>query len=258
MAYDMIEYTRDGAVSKIRLNRPKALNALCNAMMQEVAQALSELEMDDTIGCVILTGSDKAFAAGADIKEMQNNQYLDLYRRDNFDLYHGAIERFRKPIIAAVSGYALGGGCEIAMMCDFIIAADNAKFGQPEITLAVMPGIGGTQRLTRAVGKAKAMDMCLTGRMMDAEEAERAGLVSRIVPLDELQDVAMEAARKIATMSQPIALMTKEAINTAFETTLAQGIHFERRLFQSMFSTEDQKEGMTAFIEKRKPHFKNR
>lgn len=258
MSYDMIEFTRDGGVAKIRLNRPKALNALCNDMMNEVMQALAELEVDDSVHCVILTGSEKAFAAGADIKEMQENQYLDIYKNDPFEKYAGAIERFRKPIIAAVSGYALGGGCEIAMMCDFIIAADNAKFGQPEITLAVMPGIGGTQRLTRAVGKAKAMDMCLTGRMMNADEAERSGLVSRVVPLDELQDVAEEAARKIAAQSLPIAMMTKETVNVAFETTLQQGIKFERRLFQSMFTTEDQKEGMAAFVEKRKPHFKNK
>ncbi len=258
MSYEMIEFTRDAGVAKIRLNRPKALNALCNDMMAEVAQVLGELERDDAIGCVILTGSDKAFAAGADIKEMQENQYLDIYQNDPFNTYHEAIERFRKPIIAAVSGYALGGGCEIAMMCDFIIAADNAKFGQPEITLAVMPGIGGTQRLTRAVGKSLAMDLCLTGRMMDAEEALRSGLVARVVPLDELQDTVEEAARKIASMSLPIAMMTKETINVAFETTLTQGIRFERRLFQSMFSTEDQSEGMTAFIEKRQPHFKNK
>ena len=258
MSYDMIEFTRDAGVAKIRLNRPKALNALCNDMMNEVMQALAELEADDSIHCVILTGSDKAFAAGADIKEMQENQYLDIYKNDPFELYAGAIERFRKPIIAAVSGYALGGGCEIAMMCDFIIAADNAKFGQPEITLAVMPGIGGTQRLTRAVGKAKAMDMCLTGRMMEADEAERSGLVSRVVPLDELQDTVAAIARKIAEQSLPIAMMTKETVNVAFETTLQQGIKFERRLFQSMFTTEDQSEGMTAFIEKRKPHFKNK
>ncbi len=258
MTYDMIEFTRDGSVAKIRLNRPKALNALCDAMMAEVAHALAELEQDDTIGCVILTGSDKAFAAGADIKEMQDNKYLDIFKHDRFEANHCAIERFRKPIIAAVSGYALGGGCEIAMMCDFIIAADNAKFGQPEINLAVMPGIGGTQRLTKAVGKAKAMDMCLTGRMMDADEAERSGLVSRVVPLDELQDTVEDIARKIGAQSLPIAMMTKEAVNTSFETTLSQGIHFERRLFQSMFTTEDQKEGMMAFIEKRKPHFKNK
>lgn len=258
MKYEMIELTRDGHVAKIQFDRPKALNALCTDMMSEVAHALAELQSEDAIGCVILTGSEKAFAAGADIKEMQNNAYLDIYKNDVFGQYHEEIARFRKPIIAAVSGYALGGGCEIAMMCDFIIAAENAKFGQPEITLGVMPGIGGTQRLVKAVGKAKAMDLCLTGRMMDAQEAEKAGLVSRIVPVDDLQDVALEAAQKIAAQSLPIAMMTKEAINTAFETTLSQGILFERRLFQSMFTTEDQKEGMTAFIEKRKPHFKHK
>lgn len=258
MSYDLIELTRDSHVATIRLDRPKALNALNSAMMAEVADALATLERDDNIGCVILTGSEKAFAAGADIKEMQNNTYLDVYKNDPFEANHCAIERFRKPIIAAVSGYALGGGCEIAMMCDMIIAAENAKFGQPEINLAVMPGIGGTQRLVKAIGKSKAMDMCLTGRMMDAEEAERAGLVSRIVSLDELQSTVKDMANKIASQSLPIAMMTKESINTAFETTLSQGIQFERRLFQSMFTTEDQKEGMTAFVEKRKPHFKNK
>lgn len=258
MKYEMIEVTREGGVATVKLDRPKALNALCTPMMIEVADALSQLQNDDAIGCVILTGSEKAFAAGADIKEMLDNQYLDLYMHDGFAANHEAIARFRKPIIAAVAGYALGGGAEIAMMCDFIICADNAKFGQPEINLAVMPGIGGTQRLTRAVGKAKAMDMCLTGRMMDAEEAERSGLVARIVPLDELMDVAKEAAGKIASQSQPIAMMTKEAVDTSFELTLSQGIHFERRMFQSMFTTEDQTEGMTAFVEKRKPHFKNK
>lgn len=258
MNYEMIELTRDGHVATVQLDRPKALNALNSAMMKEVAHALADLQADDAIGCVILTGNEKAFAAGADIKEMQDNQYLDIYKNDAFEQNHCAIERFRKPIIAAVAGYALGGGCEIAMMCDFIIAAENAKFGQPEINLGVIPGIGGTQRLTKAVGKAKAMDLCLTGRMMDAEEAERAGLVARIVPLDALMDTAKEAAAKIASQSQPIAMMAKEAINTSFETTLAQGIHFERRLFQAMFTTEDQKEGMAAFSEKRKPHFKNK
>lgn len=258
MAYEMIDLTRDGHIATIRLDRPKALNALCTEMMAEVAEALRALEADDQIGCVILTGSEKAFAAGADIKEMQNNSYLDIYKNDMFEAHHCAIERFRKPIIAAVSGYALGGGCEIAMMCDFIIASDSAKFGQPEITLGVMPGIGGTQRLTRAVGKAKAMDLCLTGRMMDAAEAESAGLVARVVPLDDLMDTVEDAARKIAAQSQPIAMMTKETVNAAFEMTLSQGIRFERRLFQSMFTTEDQSEGMTAFIEKRKPHFKNK
>lgn len=258
MGYDMIELTMDGAVATIKLDRPKALNALRSDMMEEVAKALAKLEKDDAIGCVILTGSEKAFAAGADIKEMADNEYLEIYKNDTFEANHCAIERFRKPIIAAVAGYALGGGCEIAMMCDFIIAADNAKFGQPEINLGVMPGIGGTQRLVRAVGKSKAMDMCLTGRMMDAAEALASNLVSRVVPLDNLMDTANEAAAKIASQSQPIAMMTKETINTSFEMTLAQGIHFERRLFQSMFTTQDQKEGMAAFTEKRKPHFKNK
>lgn len=258
MAYDDIELTREGAVAIIQMDRPKALNALNLNMMQELAKALSKLEADDSVGCVILTGSEKAFAAGADIKDMAEDEYLGLYKHDGFEENHMATERFRKPIIAAVAGYALGGGCEVAMMCDFIIAADNAKFGQPEINLGVMPGMGGTQRMLRAVGKAKAMDLCLTGRMMDAEEAERAGLVSRIVPLDKLMITAKEAAAKIASQSQPIAMMTKETIEAGFEMTLSQGIRFERRLFQSMFTTHDQKEGMSAFIEKRKPHFKNR
>lgn len=258
MVYDMIEVTKEGGVATIRFDRPKALNALCAPMMKEVASALAELEDTDTIGCVILTGSEKAFAAGADIKEMQDNNYIDIYKFDNFEHYHEAIARFRKPIIAAVSGYALGGGCEIAMMCDFIIAADNARFGQPEINLGVMPGIGGTQRLMRAIGKAKAMDMCLTGRMMDAQEAEKSGLVARVVPLDELMDICKEAAEKIAAQSQPIAMMTKETINAGFEMSLSQGIRYERRLFQAMFTTEDQQEGMTAFVEKRQPHFKNK
>ena len=258
MGYDMIELTTEGAVATIKLDRPKALNALRSDMMEEVAKALAKLEKDDSIGCVILTGSEKAFAAGADIKEMSDNEYLEIYKTDMFEANHCAIERFRKPIIAAVAGYALGGGCEIAMMCDFIIAADNAKFGQPEINLGVMPGIGGTQRLVRAVGKSKAMDMCLTGRMMEAAEALTSNLVSRVVPLDNLMETAQEAAAKIAAQSQPIAMMTKETINTSFEMTLAQGLRFERRLFQSMFTTQDQKEGMAAFSEKRKPHFKNK
>ena len=258
MAYENIDLTRDGAVAIIQLDRPKALNALNLEMMKELATALTKLQADDAVSCVILTGSEKAFAAGADIKDMAEDDYLSLYKNDRFEDYHMATERFRKPIIAAVAGYALGGGCEIAMMCDFIIAADNAKFGQPEINLGVMPGMGGTQRMLRAVGKAKAMDLCLTGRMMDAEEAERAGLVSRIVPLDKLMETAKDAAAKIAGQSQPIAMMTKETIEAGFEMSLAQGIRYERRLFQSMFTTHDQKEGMAAFIEKRKPHFKNR
>ncbi len=258
MKYDMIEVTQEGAVKTIRLDRPKALNALCTPMMKEIAHALSTAQDDSSIGCVILTGSEKAFAAGADIKEMQDNNYISIYKSDDFANYHDAPSRFRKPLIAAVSGYALGGGCELAMMCDFIIASETAKFGQPEINLAVMPGIGGTQRLTRAIGKSKAMDMCLTGRMMDADEAERAGLVSRVVPQDELMPTALDAASKIAAQSQPIAMMTKETLNAAFEMPLAQGLKFERRLFQSMFTTEDQKEGMSAFVEKRTPHFKNK
>lgn len=258
MAYDDIELTREGAVAIVQLDRPKALNALNLNMMTELAAALTKLEADDTVSCVILTGSEKAFAAGADIKDMAKDDYLGLYKTDRFEENHMATERFRKPIIAAVAGYALGGGCEVAMMCDFIIAADNAKFGQPEINLGVMPGMGGTQRMLRAVGKAKTMDLCLTGRMMDAEEAERSGLVSRVVPLDKLMETAKEAAAKIASQSQPIAMMTKETIEAGFEMSLSQGIRYERRLFQSMFTTYDQKEGMAAFIEKRKPHFKNR
>ena len=258
MAYKTLEVTTDGAVCTIRLNRPSVLNALCNELTMELAQALAKLELNDKIGCVILTGSEKAFAAGADITELKDQDFMSLYNHDVFEMYWEAVARFKKPIIAAVAGYALGGGCEIAMMCDFIIAAENAKFGQPEITLGVMPGAGGTQRLTKAVGKAKAMDLCLTGRMMDAQEALASGLVSRVVALDDLMEEAETAARKIASQSQPIARMTKESINTAFETTLSQGIHFERRLFQAMFSTDDQKEGMVAFTEKRKPHFKNK
>ncbi|HFB55525.1 MAG TPA: enoyl-CoA hydratase [Hellea balneolensis] len=258
MAYNTLEVTKEGRVCIIKLDRPKALNALCNELTKELASALAKLENDSKIHCVILTGSDKAFAAGADIKELQENTYMGMYDHDVFGLYWESVSRFRKPIIAAVAGYALGGGCEIAMMCDFIIAADNAKFGQPEINLGVMPGSGGTQRLAKAVGKAKAMDMCLSGRMMDAQEAERAGLVSQVVSVDDLMETALKTAQKIAHQSLPIAMMTKEAVNTSFETTLAQGVHFERRLFQSMFSTQDQKEGMAAFIEKRTPHFKNK
>ena len=257
MGYEMIELTKDGGVATIKLDRPKALNALCGPMMAEVANALAALETDDAIGCVILTGSEKAFAAGADIKEMSDLDYLGIYKNDIFK-NHEAIASFRKPIIAAVAGYALGGGCEIAMMCDFIIASENAKFGQPEINLGVMPGIGGTQRLIRAIGKSKAMDMCLTGRMMDAQEALASNLVSRVVPLDELMQTTKEAADKIAAQSQPIAMMTKETIDASFDMGLSQGIQFERRLFQSMFTTADQKEGMAAFSEKRKPHFKNK
>jgi len=257
MAYETLEVSVQGHVGLIKFDRPKALNALCKDLADEVAAALERFGGDDAIGCVVLTGSEKAFAAGADIKEMQPDSYVDLFMNNRFEGF-AALERFRKPIIAAVSGYALGGGCEIAMMCDFIICADTAKFGQPEINLGVMPGIGGTQRLVRAVGKSKAMDLCLTGRMMDAEEAERSGLVSRVVAADALMETALEAAEKIASQSRFAAMMTKETINVAFETTLSQGLQYERRLFQSMFTTQDQKEGMAAFTEKRKPHFKNK
>lgn len=257
MAYNTIEVTIEGHIGLIQLDRPKALNALCKELAAEVATALRGFESDDKIGCVILTGSEKAFAAGADIKEMQELTFLGQYKDDIFKSWD-VLSGFRKPVIAAVSGYALGGGCEIAMMCDFIIAADNAKFGQPEINLGVMPGIGGTQRLLRAVGKAKAMDLCLTGRMMDAAEALSSGLVARVVPADALIETAKDAAAKIAAQSLPITMMTKETINAGFEMNLAAGVQYERRLFQAMFTTEDQKEGMAAFTEKRKPHFKHK
>jgi enoyl-CoA hydratase len=257
MAYETILVETRGRVGLITLNRPKALNALNSTLIGEVNDALDGFERDAGIGCIVLTGSEKAFAAGADIKEMASLSYPQTYL-DDFITSWDRVGARRKPIIAAVAGFALGGGCELAMMCDFIIAADNAKFGQPEIKLGVMPGSGGTQRLTRAVGKAKAMDLCLTGRMMDAAEAERAGLVARIVPLADLLKEAMAAAEAIAGMSLPIAMMTKESVNRAFETTLAEGIRFERRVFHAMFATEDQKEGMAAFVEKRPPAFKGR
>jgi len=257
MAYENIIVETRGKVGLITLDRPSALNALSSQLMAELGQALDQFEGDDKIGCIILTGSQKAFAAGADIKEMAELDFVGAYRAD-FAKTWERVSNCRKPVIAAVAGYALGGGCELAMMCDFIIAAENAKFGQPEITLGVMPGVGGTQRLTRFVGKAKAMDMCLTGRMMDVSEAESAGLVSRVVPLDNLLDEAMAAADKIADMSLPATMMTKETVNRAYETTLTEGIRFERRVFHSMFATEDQVEGMAAFIEKRTPQFKNR
>jgi len=257
-SFEHIISERRGNVGLITLNRPQALNALCVDLTAELSEALDDFESDDAIGCIVVTGSEKAFAAGADIKEMQDKTYMDAYLGDFITGTWERLATCRKPVIAAVAGYALGGGCEIAMMCDFIIAADTAKFGQPEITLGVLPGAGGTQRLTRAVGKAKAMELCLTGRMMDAEEAERAGLVARIVPADQLLEKTMKTAEKIATMSRPAVLMNKEAVNQAFETTLAQGIRFERRLFQSSFGTEDQKEGMAAFAEKRPAEWKNR
>jgi enoyl-CoA hydratase len=257
MAYENIIAEKKGKVGLITLNRPKALNALSTPLIRELAAALDDFEGDDEIGCIVVTGSEKAFAAGADIKEMQPKTYMDVYKEDFITVDWGRLAECRKPVIAAVAGYALGGGCEIAMMCDFIIAADNAKFGQPEITIGTIPGSGGTQRLTRFVGKSKAMEMCLTGRMMDAEEAERAGLVSRIVPLAELMDDVMKTADTIAGLSRPSVLMAKESVNRSYETTLEEGIRFERRLFHSTFSTEDQKEGMAAFIEKRRPSFKN-
>ena len=256
-AYDNIIVEVHGKVGLIRLNRPQALNALNQALINDLNHALEVFEADRNIGCMVLTGSDKAFAAGADIKEMQSKTYMDVYL-DNFIASWEEISRTRKPIIAAVAGFALGGGCEIAMMCDFIIAADSAKFGQPEIKLGVMPGAGGTQRLTRYIGKSKAMDLCLTGRMMDASEAERSGLVSRVVPAADLMDEAMKAAAAIAALSLPAVMMTKDAVNRSYETTLAEGIRLERRVFHSMFALEDQKEGMAAFAEKRKANFKNR
>lgn len=246
-----------GAVGVIKLNRPEALNALNAKLISEVNKAMDAFEKDKSIGCMVLTGSDKAFAAGADIKEMQKKRYPDTYLNDHIAPWDRVSQR-RKPIIAAVAGFALGGGCEVAMMCDFIIAADTAKFGQPEIKLGVMPGAGGSQRMARFIGKAKAMDMCLTGRMMDAAEAERCGLVSRVVAADKLMEEALKAASTIASYSQPITMMTKESVNRSFETTLAEGVRFERRLFSAMFATADQKEGMAAFVEKRKPIFKHR
>jgi enoyl-CoA hydratase len=246
-----------GKVGVIRLNRPQALNALNAALMTELGAAIAVCEADPNISCMVITGSEKAFAAGADIKEMVNKSYLDAFMGDFPGGWH-QIAQVRKPVIAAVAGFALGGGCELAMQCDLIIAADTAKFGQPEIKLGVIPGIGGTQRLTRAVGKAKAMDLCLTGRMMDAAEAERCGLVARVVPAASLLDEAMKVAETIASMSLPALMVAKEAVNAAFETTLTEGIHFERRTFQALFATSDQKEGMAAFVEKRPPKFQNR
>ena len=260
MAFENILVETRGKVGLITLNRPKALNALSPALMQELAAALDAYEADENIGCIVLTGSDKAFAAGADIKAMQEKNYMDVFKADFITAEWERVLRCRKPVIAAVAGYALGGGCELAMMCDFIIAADNAKFGQPEINLGVIPGAGGTQRLPRFVGKSKAMEMVLLGqaRLMDAAEAERSGLVSRVVPLAELMSDAMRTADKICELSLPIVMMAKESVNRAFETTLSEGVRFERRLFHSAFAVEDQKEGMAAFVEKRKPVFRNR
>ena len=258
MNYETIITSRDERVALITLNRPKALNALNDQLMNELGHALQSFDADDEIACVVITGSEKAFAAGADITMMAKYDFMDVYKGDYITKNWETIRKVRKPVIAAVAGFALGGGCELAMMCDFIIAADTAKFGQPEIKLGIIPGAGGTQRLPRAVSKAKAMDMCLTARMMDAQEAERAGLVSRIVPADQLLTEALSAAKTIASMSLPIVMMVKESINTAYETSLSEGVHFERRLFHATFATDDQKEGMAAFVEKRAAQFKHR
>jgi len=258
MSYENILVETRGRVGLIQLNRPKALNALNDALMNEVGDALAKFDADDGIGAMVITGSDKAFAAGADIGAMRDWGYMDVYKSEYITRNWERMKSVRKPVIAAVAGYALGGGCELSMMCDIIIAADTAKFGQPEIKLGVIPGAGGTQRLPRAVGKAKAMDMILTGRMMDAMEAERVGLVSRVVPAAKLLDEALAAAAQIAEFSLPSVMMAKECVNRAFESPLAEGMLFERRLFHSLFGTEDQKEGMAAFIEKRKPGFKHK
>lgn len=258
MAYKHLILETHEKVGVITLDRPEALNALCEELIQELGQALDEYEDDSNIHSIVLTGSHKAFAAGADIREMQAKTYVSAYMEDFITQGWERVSKCRKPIIAAVAGYALGGGCEIAMMCDFIIAADNAQFGQPEITIGTIPGAGGTQRLARYIGKSKAMDMCLTGRMMDAEEAERCGLVSRVVPAGQLKGEAIKAASKIASYSLPVTMMAKEALNQAFETSLTSGLKFERRVFHATFNLEDRREGMSAFVEKRQPDFKNR
>jgi enoyl-CoA hydratase len=257
MTYENIIVETNGRVGVIRLNRPQALNALNRALIRELTQAIDTFDADAGIGCLLITGSDKAFAAGADIKEMADKTFIEAYLGNFAGDWHAAA-RARKPIVAAVAGFALGGGCELAMQCDIVIAADNAKFGQPEIKLGVIPGIGGTQRLTRAVGKAKAMDLILTGRMMDAAEAERSSLVARVVPAADLMNEAMKVADTIANMSLPSVLAAKESVDAAFESSLAEGVRFERRIFHSLFATEDQKEGMKAFVEKRKPEWKSK
>jgi enoyl-CoA hydratase len=258
MPYENILTETRGRVAVVTLNRPKQLNALNDALMTELGDALLEFDADEAIGAIVLTGNDKAFAAGADIGAMANWSFMDVYKTDYITRNWEALKRVRKPVIAAVAGFALGGGCEIALACDIVVAADTAKFGQPEIKIGAMPGAGGTQRLPRAVGKAKAMDLILTARMMDAHEAERAGLVSRVVPADRLLDEALAAANAICEFSGPVVMMAKEAVNRAFETPLAEGILFERRMFHALFATEDQKEGMHAFVAKRKPAFKHR
>ncbi|MFQ5347848.1 MAG: enoyl-CoA hydratase [Rhodothalassiaceae bacterium] len=258
MSYETILVDKREAIGIITLSRPQALNAFNKQLMDELTQAVRELEADDEIGCMIITGSEKAFAAGADIKEIADKSYAEVLAEDLITANWEEVTRARKPVIAAVAGYALGGGCELAMMCDIVIAAENARFGQPEITIGVIPGAGGTQRLTRAIGKAMAMDMILTGRQMDAREALAAGLVSRVVPTEDLMDEAIRIAERIAAFSRPAVMIAKEAVNRAFETTLAEGVRFERRVFHSLFAFEDQKEGMQAFIEKRRPQFRNR
>jgi enoyl-CoA hydratase len=257
MSYQNIAVETRGRVGVVRLNRPQALNALNAALVAELTSAMDAFEADSNVGCIVITGSEKAFAAGADIKEMVDKSFMDAFMSDFVGRWD-RVAHVRKPVIAAVAGFALGGGCELAMQCDLIIAADNAKFGQPEIKLGVIPGIGGTQRLTRAIGKAKAMDLILTGRMMDAQEAERSGLVARVVPLADLMSEAIKAAETIASMSLPALMVAKESVNRAFEISLAEGIRFERRVFHALFATEDQKEGMAAFIEKRAAAFKNK
>ena len=257
MAYETLIVDIDNHIALIRLNRPDALNALNSTLLRELGDALSAADKNDKVRCIVITGSDKAFAAGADIKEMSEKGFVDMFDADFFGPESEALSRVRKPIIAAVAGYALGGGCELAMMCDFIIAADTAKFGQPEINLGVVAGIGGTQRLTRFVGKSKAMEMHLTGRFMDAEEAERSGLVSRVVPAKKLMEEVMSAAGKIAEKSQVSVKVVKESVNRSYETTLREGILFERRVFHMLFASEDQKEGMSAFLEKRQPQFRD-
>jgi enoyl-CoA hydratase len=258
MEYQNILTKVEDGVGVITLNRPKALNALNSELLAELIGVLEDWDRGTDVRCIVLTGSDRAFAAGADIREMAPQSYMGMYKANFFAQVNDRISAIRKPVVAAVAGYALGGGCELAMLCDFIIAADTAKFGQPEINLGVMPGIGGSQRLTRFVGKSKAMEMCLTGRNMDAAEAERAGLVSRVVPAADLLTEAMNTAKTIAEKSVPIVMMTKESVNVAYETTLHEGVRFERRVFHSMFATDDQKEGMAAFSEKRKPNFKDK
>jgi len=258
MTFETILLDKQDGVGLITLNRPEALNALNGKLLSELGDALLSLDSDDDIGAIIVTGSEKAFAAGADIKEMSELTYAEVLKEDKFAQINNVFANVRKPVIAAVAGYALGGGCEIAMACDFIVAAENAKFGQPEIKLGTIPGIGGSQRLTRLVGKSKAMDMILTGRMMDAEEAERSGLISRIVPTEDLIESVMKIAATIAELSMPSVSLAKEVTNRALETTLSEGLLFERRVFHSLFATDDQKEGMNAFIEKRQPQFKNK